>query len=343
MYKAAIIGCGGRAAAHIEAYGHIGDASVVACTAPSPVRRGPLSKKYGIHEYDNAIEMIKKENPDIVHIVTWPDTRVELMSLVSDCGVPLCTVEKPVASGVADYKLLCDLESASKTKFAVCHQLRWQRQLIKCREALQEGKIGPIKFIHMSAGMNISGQGTHTLNYGLSMADNSPVVRVFGNAYGWDNTDPGHPAPLATEACLKLENGIDALWTSGYISPRCGNPDTTWQHVRIAAYADRGRTLYEEFGKWEIVSNDNIDEGDYGGLDEWRKNNVLAQAGFHEAMFRWHENNIIPGTNLKQSLHEWSVVLALYQSAIENRPVEIKSFDPPEDLVGRIKNKLCND
>ena len=39
IYKAAVIGCGGRAPAHIEAYRHIPNSEVVACCAPSPLRR----------------------------------------------------------------------------------------------------------------------------------------------------------------------------------------------------------------------------------------------------------------------------------------------------------------
>ncbi len=51
-------------------------------------------------------------------------------------------------------------------------------------------------------------------------------------------------------------------------------------------------------------------------------------------MFAWLEDERqVPGTSLKQSLHEWAVVLALYQSTLERRPVEMDGFDPPDDLV----------
>jgi predicted dehydrogenase len=172
----------------------------------------------------------------------------------------------------------------------------------------------------------------------MSLVGDVPVARVFGNASGWDAADPGHPGPATTQAYLTFADGGRGLWTSGFASPRCGDPKTTWQHVRVAAYADNGRVLYEEFGKWEIAGPDGETRGDFGGMDTWRANNLLAQAGFHRAMLDWLEDDRkAPGTNLSQSLHEWAVVLALYQSALERRPVELVDFDPPDDLVERFR------
>jgi len=343
MYKAAIVGCGHRAPAHIEAYRHIPGAEVVACCAPTPARRDALAAKYGLAVYADIGEMVRVERPDIVHLVTWPDTRVSLMTEVAELGVPLCTVEKPIATGVPDWRQLCALEARAETKFGICHQVRWHPYLMPCQDALRSGRLGRVRFLDISAGMNIAGQGTHTLNYGMSLVGDVPVTRVFGNAHGWDAADPGHPGPATTEAYLTFADGGRGLWTSGFTSPRCGDPKTTWQHVRVAAYADTGRVLYEEFGRWEIVGPDGEPDGeargDFGGMDTWRANNLLAQAGFHRAMFDWLEDaRRAPGTNLRQSLHEWAVVLALYQSALERRPVELADFDPPDDLVERFRS-----
>jgi hypothetical protein len=198
--------------------------------------------------------------------------------------------------------------------------------------------LGQVLFVDLSAGMNIAGQGTHTLNNGMSLNADVAVTRVFGSACGWDESDVGHPGPLTTEAYLTFANGARGLWTSGPTSPRCGDESTTWQHVRVAAYAERGRVLFEEFGRWQIVSPDGVEEGDCGGMDGWRANNLKAQVGFHQAMFDWLKDDACaPGTSLKQSLHEWAVVLALYQSAVARRPVEMDGFAPEENLVERFQ------
>ena len=72
--------------------------------------------------------------------------------------------------------------------------------------------------------------------------------------------------------------------------------------------------------------------------DAFRENWIWEQAAFHKAMFAWLEDDAKPvGTNLKRSLHEWAVVLALYQSSLERRPIAMADFDPPEDLVERMR------
>jgi hypothetical protein len=80
------------------------------------------------------------------------------------------------------------------------------------------------------------------------------------------------------------------------------------------------------------------DRGTFGSMAEHAHNNKIAQAGFHQAMFAWLEDGQkVPGTDFKQSLHEWQVVLAMYQSALERRPVDLEGFDPPDDLVERYR------
>lgn len=342
QYTAAFIGCGGRSSPHIEAYTFIDNASPVACCDLIEERRNERAREFNITPYASARDMLEKEKPDIVHITTTPNVRLAVMSVVSECSVPLCTVEKPIATGVDDWRALCELEASSATRFAVCHQFRWQKDFVTCREAINSGMLGDVKFIDISAGMNISGQGTHILNYGMALNGDVPVTRVFGAANGLSE-DTMHPAPATTIGYLTFENGVRALWNNGPTAMKCGDPDTDWQHVRAAAYADNGRVNYEEFGKWEIVSPHGTTSGDFGNMAAWWHNNLLAQAAFHKAMFAWLEDDTcVPGTNLKQSLHEWKVVLALYASSLYRKPIEIDTFDPPSDLFDKLISTLKN-
>lgn len=338
-YRSVIIGCGARARAHLDAYQYIPNAKVMACCDLDAARAQEIATRYGLHAYTDAEEMIRQERPDLVHIVTNPDTRVALLTLVSDLGVSLCTTEKPVAMGVKDWRALSALAQNTGTKIAVCHQVRWQVNLVHCQQALQSGKLGNVLFLDLSAGMNIANQGTHILNYGMLLNGDMPVESVFANAHSWDNVDINHPGPVSTEAYLIFTNGVRGLWNTGTTAPKVGDPSTTWQHVRIAAYAERGRVLFEEFGKWEVVSPEGTESGDYGGMDTWMANNIKAQAAFHQVMLSWMVNETMePGTSLNKSLHEWSVVLALYQSALERRPVKLSGFYPSEDLVERYRS-----
>jgi predicted dehydrogenase len=338
-YRAVVIGCGNRSRDHAAAYQHLPEAEIVACCAPTPTRREKLAGEFNLRAYEDAATMIRQEKPDLVHIVTWPNARLPLMRLVAEMDVPACTVEKPVATGVKDWNALHELLE-SDTKFAVCHQFRWQKDLVRCRQALQSGKLGAVRFLDFSAGMNVSGQGTHILNYAMSLNSDALVTQVFSAASGAVGMNDGHPAPDSSVGYLTFANGVRGLWNNGPTAPRCGDTATEWQHVRVAAYGERGNVLYEEFGRWEISAPDGVERGDFGGMSAWKSNNWQAQAAFHRAMLAWLENGTLPGTHLGQSLHEWKVVLALYASALERRPITIEDFTPDAALFEHLRVAL---
>lgn len=342
-YKVAVLGCGGRSAAHLDAYRYTRRGRVVAVCDRHPEKVGPVARKYGVRAYTDLATMLRQEKPDLLHIVTAPRDRVALLTLAQDHGVPACTVEKPVATGVRDWRQLEALAVRATTKFAVCHQFRWHADVQRLQQVLDSGRLGPLRMLDLSAGFNIAGQGTHILNYGMSLNSDVPVVRVFGVAGGTTELrDTVHPAPDSTVGYLTFANGVRALWVCGPTAPRCGNPEIAWQHVRIAAYAERGHVLWEEFGRWEILGPHGLEHGTFGGMESWMQNNLQAQARFHEAMFDWLEDDRRPaGTKLRQSLHEWKVVLALYASALRRQPVELAAFDPPDDLLEQLARALA--
>ena len=340
-YNAVVVGAGGRAVDHIVAYSHLPEGAATAVCSRSLTRAAAVAKRFGIRAYDDARSMILTEKPDIVHITTPPTDRVEIMSLVASLGIPLCTIEKPIAVGVSDWRALVDLEASSATRFAVCHQFRWQPKFARCVESVVSGKCGALKMLDLSAGRNLGCQGTHILNYGRALNDDQRISRVFGSVSGWTGKDSMHPAPDASEAHLTFENGVRGIWVTGPSAPQTGDPTTDWQHVRVAAFCEQGLAGYEEFGRWEIVSCRGVETGDYGGMQQWRTDNDAAQAAFHRAMFDWANNALsAPGTNLADSLHEWQVVLALYQSAVLRQPVDLADFEPAEDLIDRLKEAL---
>lgn len=338
-YKAALIGCGRRSRMHVRSYEHVADAAMTACCDLLEERRAGHAREFRLTPYADAAQMIERERPDLVHVVTQPADRAPLMHLAADLGVPAAVVEKPLAAGVRDWRSLVELERRCATRFTVSHQFRWHVDLTRCRAALESGRLGAVKFLETSCGMNISNQGTHALNYLMSLNRDARVRTVFGAAGGMSGSDPTHPAPDTSAGYLQFENGVRGLWLAGPMAPMIGDPDTTYQHVRVAAYAERGRVLYEEFGDWEIAGPDGVERGTAG--DSWAPNNLLAQAGLTRATLRWLEDDAaLPGTNLNQSLHEFKTVLALYASALQRRPVDLASFEPDDDLFEQLAAAL---
>lgn len=322
-----MIGSGARAADHIEAWSTIPDTRVVACSGLGPLRRGQVAARYGLEAFADPGVMIETVRPDVVQIVTGPDSRVELMNLVSELGVAACSVEKPIATGFDDWLALRRLQAQSRTKFAVCHQLRWHHDLQRCRAAMSDPRMGPVELVEMSCGMGISGQGTHALDYGLSLVGDPRVEIVFGVA-GHEGSDPMHPGASDVTAALRFDNGVRALLVTGSMAPRCGDPSTTWQHVRVAGWADRGRVAWEEFGETVVsVAESDEQRTTWQGMDAWREGNRRAQVAFHEALVLWLRGGPPPATNLETALHQWAVMLAIGESSRQGRPVRLDELE----------------
>jgi predicted dehydrogenase len=346
-YRSAIVGVGGRARMHALAYKLISRGELVACCARTDGRREAFAAEFGIPGYADAAEMIRAEKPDLVHLVTPPSTRIELMTLVDALGVPACIVEKPIATEARDWQALVALEAQTGTKFGVGAQFRYHPDLTRCREALRSGRLGAVRFLDASAVGTICDQGVHVVDWAMSLIDDAPPVRVFGAASGADNLSHAkHPSPDTTVAQLLFGNGVYGMWNLGYSAPRVLDDPAYYKHCRVAAYAERGHVLYEEFGRWEIVSPEGVERGHaddcrYGGDQGWIAGNHRAQANLTEAMYDWMEDGGKPvGTNLKRALQQWNAVLGLYASTVSRRPVDLP-FAPPEDLWEQLVRALA--
>jgi predicted dehydrogenase len=288
-HRSVILGCGPRSHDHVRPYGQVEDAEMVACCDAVDDLRKAFCKRYGLRGYADAVEMIEAEKPDLIHLVTRPATRVEQLTMVSDLGVPACIVEKPIATEVRDWRALCDLAAKTATKIGVGAQWRYSPILGKGREALASGRLGRRLFMESTAGSTICDQGVHVLDWITSLNDESPAVQVFGAASGASELDTKHPSPDDTTAQLLFENGVHCLWTLGRTAPRVEHAYAAIQrysHCRVAVYCERGRVLFEEFGKWEIAGPDGVESGENHSMDEWMANNDAAQAGLTRSMLR---------------------------------------------------------
>ena len=102
MYKSAILGCRGRARGHARAYEHVKGGKLAAiCDMQEDLLN--FGDEFGIDaRYTDLDEMLSKEKPDLLHIVTAPvlrgsneRIRYPLMNQASEHGVPAAIVEKP--------------------------------------------------------------------------------------------------------------------------------------------------------------------------------------------------------------------------------------------------------
>jgi predicted dehydrogenase len=333
-YKCAFLGCGPRSGGHAAAYEYIDRGTMVACCDVNEERLNVYGERFGIAgRYTELDEMLEKERPDVVHLVTPPTLRVELMTRLADADVPGVIVEKPICIGADDYKALRNLEQNAQTRFAVNHQLRHHPKILEFLSDVKDGKIGQVRFLDASAVLPMSGQGVHILDLVFAFSGYAQVETVFGASSGYDDINGTHPSPRTAETLITFKNGIRAALQAGEGAPMFDKSLPNWGHKRIAVYGTHGFRHW-----WMYGCESSLPDGTTEKLShDYSAEDVLGQAGLTNSMFDWLEDESkVSPTNLSTSLDEWLVILAGYMSTVEARPVDLP-FDPPDDLLDRFK------
>ncbi len=328
-FRCALLGCGGRAKGHAQAYAHVHGGELVAICDMDEARLKAFGEDYGIAaRYTDLDEMLRQERPDVVHIVTQPTLRVPLMTQVAEAGVPGAIVEKPICLGGDDYKALRALEARSATKFAVNHQLRHHPRILEFLGDVEAGRIGEVRFLDASCVLPMAGQGVHALDLVFAFNGYAPAVSVLGAAYGWNDLSGTHPSPRSSETLVTFANGARAVIQSGEGAPVIGD-GPNYMNKRIAVYGTNGFVHWRMNGWERGLADGTVEAGEH----DYRAEDVLGQAGLTMAMFDWLEDETrVHPNNLAVSLDEWLVLLGQYMSTVERRIVDLP-FGPADDLL----------
>lgn len=334
MHKSAMLGCGGRARGHALAYQHVKKSQLVAVCDMNEQRLHPFAAEHKIpRKYTNVHEMLEKEKPDLLHIVTQPNLRVPLLTLAHDHNVPAVIVEKPLALDAEDFNAIAALHKKTKTKMCVNHQLRFHPRLLALLKDVQDGRIGEVQFIDASSRLNLAGQGTHILNLVLWFNKGMAPNLVFGNVCGKSQIETHHAAPDMAVAQLNFPNRVRCLIANGVNAVATSDDPKDHMHKRIAVYGTRG------FVHWKMMSweRSTMDVDYESGEKDYRAEDVLGQAAMTDAMFDWLEDDKKVHPNcLAQSLIETNTVLGLYASAIYGKPIQLP-YEPKESLLAKLK------
>lgn len=337
--KAAFLGCGPRARRHAEAYELVSKGKLAAICDLNEERLHPFGKDFGIapeHRYTDLDEMLSAERPDLLHIVTLPTLRVDLMAAASEHRVPVVIVEKPIAIQGEDYRQIAALCERSQSRFVVNTQLHFHPRNLELKRYVAEGHIGEIRFIDVSARSTMLDQGVHVMELAHSYNSFAAPTRVFGQVSGRETLFGRQPAPDLAEAAIDFENGVRAQMVCGTVAPKACDNESIYAHKRISVYGTRGFVQWRMSG-WERFSPE---DGYASGSSDYEEQDKRAQAALTDAAFEWAANESKPHpTRLARNLVQFSVVLATYASALSAVPIDLP-FDPPDGMLDAFKGRL---
>jgi len=341
MYKCAIIAVsGGRARGLAAAYQHITRGKLVAIATRQQDKLDAFGDQFGVAaRYTDYRELFAREKPDLVHVNTPPNVRLEVFQAAEEAGIPAVIVEKPLAIQAEDYLAICDFAKTAKVKIAINHQLHFHPRRLALQRLVQEGKIGELRFIDASSRLNMAYQGTHTLQAIAAFNPSGKPVTIMGQvagAQGLLETPKQHFAPDQTISTLTFDNGVSALLRCGANAPEVLlNDNRMHLHKRVAAYGARGTVQWSMWG-WET----NIDGKLEGGRHEYAAEDILGQAAMTEAMFDWLENaQAVHPLNLDAALQDFNIVLKTYMSGLNHRAYTLADAPQPA-LIATLRRTL---
>ena len=257
-------------------------------------KRDELADAYGVAaRYDDYREMLARERPDVVHVNTPPDARLELLEQIAEAGVPAAIIEKPVAIDGPDCAALAAFARTSPLKVAVNHQLHYHAPRRRLQRLVADGAIGAVRLIDASTGMNAAYQGTHALQSVFAFAGGSAPAAVFGQASGTEGLQPSprnHFAPDDLLAAIDFAGGLRAVLRCGSGAPRLTEapPDAreaVWGHKRITVYGERGHVTWTMWS-WETLLDGRLERGTH---DYWQ-HDAPAESALVDSVLDWIES-----------------------------------------------------
>ena len=141
------LGAGYFAPYHYEAWTRIPEAEIVAMFNPTEDRAASIMTRFGVSRYySDWKEMIDREAPDFVDVITPPDTHEEICRYAAERGVHIIC-QKPLAPTFEISRRIVEFARAAGVRFMVHENFRWQPWYREIKRIQTEGLIGD--FTHL--------------------------------------------------------------------------------------------------------------------------------------------------------------------------------------------------
>ena len=140
----AILGTGFWARFQLAAWQEVAGAQCVALYNRTRARAEALAQAFGQPAvYDDAEQLILREKPDFLDIITDVDTHASFVELAAKHQVPVIC-QKPMAPTLALAEQMVAACHASGVALAIHENWRWQTPIRELKKALDSGAIGPV-------------------------------------------------------------------------------------------------------------------------------------------------------------------------------------------------------
>lgn len=339
IYKSAILGCGPRAAIHIQAYEGLSEIRLKAACDRDRTRLDDYGKRFSISDlYEDLEEMLKTERPDILHVVTPPNIREGPIELAARFEVKGVIVEKPIALVPSQAAKIKNIAQRFGIKIVVNMQRRYFKTCQDLKRVLTEKKIGDLVFVRCVTKGNILSMGPHMIDLLIFFLDDAYPTAVWACASGMNGYDYGHPAPanmmirytFPSQLTVYCEDASDAIGTTGETN--------FWQHLELDFWGTKGRAWWTQNRDWGHQSEDM--HKPHIGKTCWEEDDLPGQREFTRALAHWLDDERKVHLNcLENALRGFSMIMGAFLSAWVDREVDLPA-EVSDDVVRSLEEKL---
>jgi predicted dehydrogenase len=155
--KAALIGCGQIADAHLGELRRLPGVNLVATCDVHRDLAAQAAARFGVSAaFDSIAEMLASAKPDVVHITTPPHSHKELACAALAAGAHVY-VEKPFAVDPSEAAAMLDASDVHQRAICVGHDQLFDPIWLECRRRSATGEFGDIVHIDSVLGYDLAG------------------------------------------------------------------------------------------------------------------------------------------------------------------------------------------
>ncbi len=322
-----VIGCGGIAVQHLNAYRHAGFRVTALCDHSERKARD-----YQIRFYPDAFvttdhrELLARNEIEVVDITAHPADRVELIEAAIRAGKHVLS-QKPFVVDLDAGERLVALAEANDVKLAVNQNGRWAPHFSYIRQAINAGLIGDVQSVNFTMHWDHNWIiGTpferieHLILYDFAIHWFDLAVCFFGerkpqSVYATAARAAGQRAkpPMLAQALIEFEGGQASLVFNANVTH--GQEDRTFVAGTSGSIVSTGASLSDQ--TVTLYTEDGVAQPQLDGT--W------FREGFHGAMGELLcaiEEDRIPSNNARDNLRGLTLCFAAIASAIERRPMK---------------------
>jgi predicted dehydrogenase len=138
----AILGAGFWSQFQLAAWRELKGAECVAIYNRTRSKAEALAAKFGVPSvYDDAEELLRREKPDFIDVITDVDTHSKFVRLAARYRTPVIC-QKPMASSLGEAKRMVEACRRASVPFFIHENWRWQTPIRRLRQMLDAGRIG---------------------------------------------------------------------------------------------------------------------------------------------------------------------------------------------------------